>query len=992
MKGNKEEEELSMKLKKMLAGFMAVCMVATAVPVTALANENVNVAAIGNAEYTSIQAAVNDAKDGDEITVIADHTITWDGEAKVDDYATLVNVEGKTVTIDLNGKELYCEANMDDMLVGFFSTENNGHLILKDSDGDAEVKVDATSKVYALLVNYDETSAMTVEGGNYILNEASDSLVYSGGDGVTVNDGNFELGNVGEGENGKPWIFNVFGKDDNQIIANGGTFNADVNHQYWADEVYVPQDKALKMNDDTWTIVDAVAYVAENYWTYGEYDPRIRYVGYATLEEAIAAADDDGEDITLLADGEITSGTVNAKIERNGFDLEISGGTFYGNEDLKEYVADGCLVEDIEGGWKVVKPVAAIGDKTYTSIQAAVDAAEDGDIVTLLENIDLSAEDAVETTDKLPVLVLVEGKDITLDLNRKTLSVDHQSTTGRIYSVVHVADGAGLTVTGNGKINVDADDDTPKVAYLFWKRGTTGSLVIENGTYYMDNSEDSMLYTNGDEIVTINGGTFTLDAVGTGENGSPWIFNAQGKDDKKITVNGGTFNADINHQYWADEVYVPQDKALKVNDDTWTIVDAVAYVAENYWTYGEYDPRIRYVGYATLEEAIGAADDNGEDITLLADGKITSGTVNCEIIPNGYNLEITGGTFVSEPSDNFYLADCVVTGCTAERTKEDGTEWTIVPAAGSVATIGNVGYKTLAEAVAAAKDNDVIVLQKDNAENVTVSREVTFTLDKNNKEFTGSIVAGEGYSCTKDGDTYEFTEKGSSDTPSTSSNRKSSKKYSVEIEDMEDGTVKASSTRVKKGATVTLTVTPDKGYELDELVVLDSDGDEVELKDKGNGKFTFVMPRGGVEVEASFEEADEPVVDEPAEGKEKTTLVLTINQVIYQLNGEYKVNDVAPIIQKDRTFLPIRLVAETLGATVSWSEADQAVTIVKGDTTIVIYIGQAFALVNGEPVELDAPAFIANDRTYLPVRFVAENLGATVTWNDVENTVTIVAK
>lgn len=675
MKGNKEKEELSMKLKKMLAGFMVACMVATAVPVTALANENVNVAAIGNAEYTSIQAAVNDAKDGDEITVIADHTITWDGETKVDDYATLVNVEGKTVTIDLNGKELYCEANMDDMLVGFFSTENNGHLILKDSDGDAEVKVDATSKVYALLVNYDETSAMTVEGGNYILNEASDSLVYSSGDGVTVNDGNFELGNVGEGENGKPWIFNVLGKDDNQIIANGGTFNADVNHQYWADEVYVPQDKALKVNDDTWTIVDAVAYVAENYWTYGEYDPRIRYVGYATLEEAIAAADDDGEYITLLADGEITSGTV-----------------------------------------------------------------------------------------------------------------------------------------------------------------------------------------------------------------------------------------------------------------------------------------------------------------------------NCEIIPNGYNLEITGGTFVSEPSDNFYLADCVVTGCTAERTKEDGTEWTIVPAAGSVATIGNVGYKTLAEAVAAAKDNDVIVLQKDNAENVTVSREVTFTLDKNNKEFTGSIVAGKDYSCTKDGDTYEFTEKGSSDTPSTSSNRKSSKKYAVEIEDMEDGTVKASSTRVKKGATVTLTVTPDKGYELDELVVLDSDGDEVELKDKGNGKFTFVMPRGGVEVEASFEEADEPVVDEPAEDKEKTTLVLTINQVIYQLNGEYKVNDVAPIIQNDRTFLPIRLVAETLGATVSWSEADQAVTIVKGDTTIVIYIGQAFALVNGEPVELDAPAFIANDRTYLPVRFVAENLGATVTWNDVENTVTIVAK
>ena len=88
--------------------------------------------------------------------------------------------------------------------------------------------------------------------------------------------------------------------------------------------------------------------------------------------------------------------------------------------------------------------------------------------------------------------------------------------------------------------------------------------------------------------------------------------------------------------------------------------------------------------------------------------------------------------------------------------------------------------------------------------------------------------------------------------------------------------------------------------------------------------------------------------------------------------------------------LPIRLIAETLGATVTWNEAEQSVTIVEGDTTIVIYIGQAFALVNGEPVQLDAPAFIANDRTYLPLRFVAENLGAVVTWDGVARTVTIV--
>ena len=110
------------------------------------------------------------------------------------------------------------------------------------------------------------------------------------------------------------------------------------------------------------------------------------------------------------------------------------------------------------------------------------------------------------------------------------------------------------------------------------------------------------------------------------------------------------------------------------------------------------------------------------------------------------------------------------------------------------------------------------------------------------------------------------------------------------------------------------------------------------------------------------------------------------------VDGKAIVNDVAPVIRNERTCLPIRVVAEELGAKVSWNEAEQAVTIVKGSKEIVIYIGQAFATVNGTPVALDAPAFIENDRTYLPLRFVSENLGATVSWDNDTRKVTIVAE
>ena len=77
--------------------------------------------------------------------------------------------------------------------------------------------------------------------------------------------------------------------------------------------------------------------------------------------------------------------------------------------------------------------------------------------------------------------------------------------------------------------------------------------------------------------------------------------------------------------------------------------------------------------------------------------------------------------------------------------------------------------------------------------------------------------------------------------------------YVISVEDADNGTVKSSKKTAGKGDTVTITVTPDKGYELDELTVTDKSGDELKLKSKGDGKYTFTMPKGKVYVEATFE-------------------------------------------------------------------------------------------------------------------------------------------
>jgi len=97
--------------------------------------------------------------------------------------------------------------------------------------------------------------------------------------------------------------------------------------------------------------------------------------------------------------------------------------------------------------------------------------------------------------------------------------------------------------------------------------------------------------------------------------------------------------------------------------------------------------------------------------------------------------------------------------------------------------------------------------------------------------------------------------------------------------------------------------------------------------------------------------------------------------------------DVAPIIYEERTLLPIRYVAEALGAEVSWNESEQKVTITFKDIVIELWISKNNAKVNGVYKFIDpenpkvTPIIIPPGRTMLPIRFIAENMGCKVDWD-----------
>lgn len=92
------------------------------------------------------------------------------------------------------------------------------------------------------------------------------------------------------------------------------------------------------------------------------------------------------------------------------------------------------------------------------------------------------------------------------------------------------------------------------------------------------------------------------------------------------------------------------------------------------------------------------------------------------------------------------------------------------------------------------------------------------------------------------------------------------------------------------------------------------------------------------------------------------------------------VTDYNIMIRNDRALVPIRFISQQLGAYVDWNGKEGKVTIEKSQDKIVLYINKNKAVVNHQEVTLDHVIVLHNDLTYIPLRFISENLGATVTY------------
>lgn len=176
---------------------------------------------------------------------------------------------------------------------------------------------------------------------------------------------------------------------------------------------------------------------------------------------------------------------------------------------------------------------------------------------------------------------------------------------------------------------------------------------------------------------------------------------------------------------------------------------------------------------------------------------------------------------------------------------------------------------------------------------------------------------------------------------------------------------------------------------------------EAELKDLTAGKYYYrasATNEGGTGygkikefsiTENSSESGADPSTDPDNDGAGPGTVPDPGDGTIrVALNGWTMSFDVPPIIENDRTLVPLRVIFEALGAGVEWDETTQTVKAERHGTVIALVIGGK-AYINDQPVELDVPAKIVNGRTLIPLRFVSEAMGCKVDWDGVARTVNI---
>ena len=787
--------------QRILAILLSLTMMFTLVP-TAMAEGSDPVAQIGETTYATLKAAFEGAKDGD--------TITLTNDIKVED--TLVVT--KTLTLDLAGHTLSNEKNIwSDDNWSLISVRGNGNLTItgngkleakKDDcypvdvqDEGAQLTIEDGTFIGNIHAVYVETGAAYIKGGTYSVQQKYPDSSKADEFVLNLYDANRRNGTAKLSVSGG--IFVAFNPANCQAEAQGTNFCA---------AGYTTSTK----DNNTYTVVEgenaAVANAGAN---------------YNTLANAISSADS-GDTVTLLKDTKeditIPAGKI-ITLDLNGNKLtNVSGHTITNNGTL--FVTGNGTVDNIAHGksalYNNTGATATLNGGTFTRSAEAGTASSDS-----------ANGNSWYTVKNYGAMTINSNTTITNTGSHSSAIANgwyDASKAGSNGEPTRIAD-AVLTINGGnisgGKITVKNDD--------YGMLSITGGSLSQplNGLYCIYNAN----------VTAISGGNV---------NGPVGNYNGASTeaDQGKFSITGGLFSSDPS-AYVADDHYVdasnngdypytvkegakPAGALIVVKDKTDTAVNGDI-TGDDKTAINNVISKANVDGVAEAVAPAKKADIVAKSSATVAENDKVEIEVAVKVEAKAADLANGKLTFEASPVATVKV-NGTATGTTVPVTNDmlNGNAITVklpLPTGFKpeqikhISSDGSVEY-FLKTAKRGANTFEI----KDGCAVFTITKFSTF-------ELSGTVTYVE---------------------PSYYSGSSSDPTYSVTVDKTENGSVTVSPKSASKGDTVTVTVKPDSGYVLETLTVTDKNGNELTLKDKGDGKYTFTMPAGKVEVKATFME------------------------------------------------------------------------------------------------------------------------------------------
>lgn len=792
--------------RKLLSILLCLAMALSLLPTAALAEGEAAegsgtpaakyVAQIGTQGYATLQEAIDAAKSGDTIVLKKSISATEIGEKKQLQFEK----EAMNLTLDLNQNTITAEA-------GEAIAVNAANITLTVKNGT--IKNFANGKYSDGVYAYKESNNLTLTFENIVLESRTQGLAVQG---LTSN-------------------------------SNVNIVNSKITSTEELGIYYPPKSGTLTITDSEITGVTGIVVKGSNLVVVGDktvisgtgpnVDPDTYYTGATDGSSSLTETGDalyiesgyNDRDITVaVKGGSFTSAKAQAvrMFIKNGEtttvkrEVKVTGGTF--SSDVSAYVAEG-YVQNENGTVEQLgetNAVAKIDDTYYKTLAEAV-AAADNNTVTLLKDV---------TAD----ITIPAGKTMTLDLNGKTLTNVNDHT---------ILNNGNLTITGTGKV-----DNISHAKGALYNKGTvvvnggTFDRSKENGKTSNDSGSNSWYTIKNVGSMTIHDGATVQTAGNNTTLGkfsslvSNGYFDAndystnKGLDQPILTIDGGTFRGGLN--------------TIK-NDDR-------AKLTINGGTFSNY--------YQAVVQNHNIAEITGGTFTAASDANAeTYGIYNCGCgaeIDLG-TLTVSGGTFTGA---TYAVAEVSSLNAAVNISGGQfaGTKAAIVKRSTSKATIAVSGGKFSSDpSVYVVGNGNTNIVKRDGSEGAytyTVLAKSGLTSGVYLTNPSGALASNYYVSSTANGVwTVSYS------APYSGGSSSYDPTYSVSTPSKtEHGTVTVSPKSASKGDRVTVTVKPDSGYVLETLTVTDKNGNELTLKDKGNGKYTFTMPAGKVEVKATFME------------------------------------------------------------------------------------------------------------------------------------------